>query len=226
MKKIFGFTLSELVIALAIVGVIAAVTVPGVVGHYQKDSQALMIKKVYMNLQENLAKLQTEKIGQDLYNSTLGTSGTPANIADFFDNYYSVKRNCANNLQPCFESQYKSLNKTSSNFRTSNIGGNCYSVQLADGTAMCIIPAVKDEEQPAIVYVDVNGSEKPNIGGRDMFKLFIYEDFSVDVVPPSVIADGTASTARETKFNDECRASAFGSGCFGKILNDDWKMNY
>ena len=64
---------------------------------------------------------------------------------------------------------------------------------------MCIIPADAPKDatedtpattgKPAKVYIDVNGSEKPNIGGRDMFTLYIYDDFSIDDkdITPDVI---------------------------------------
>ena len=55
-----GFTLGETLIALTIVGVISALTVPSVINNYQRKTFALAVKKNYLNIQENLTKLQTD----------------------------------------------------------------------------------------------------------------------------------------------------------------------
>ena len=53
MKKFLwsGFTLGEALIALAIVGIIVALTVPNVIDNYQKKSFAIAAKKNYLNIQ-------------------------------------------------------------------------------------------------------------------------------------------------------------------------------
>lgn len=43
----FGFTLAEVLITLGIVGVVATMTLPSVINHYQKQATALKVKKFY-----------------------------------------------------------------------------------------------------------------------------------------------------------------------------------
>ena len=219
MKVLRGFTLSELVVTLAVVGIIAALTVPGLVQHYQRDTQVTMLKKVYMNLQDNLSFMQTENIGLRFDKSLLGEESP--DVEKFFDDYYNVTLKCGRNPSSCFAPQYKNIRKSVLNTDFSD--DNTYCVQFKDSSSMCIIP---QSALPATVFVDVNGPDKPNVVGRDMFSFHIYDDFSVDVVPPDVVAGGTATAARENLFNNDCLGSYYGTGCFGKILNDDWKMNY
>lgn len=78
----------------------------------------------------------------------------------------------------------------------------------------------------AKVYIDVNGPDLPNIYGRDMFTFNIYEDFSIDNISPVTIKYNDATAERNTLFKNNCKTSTTGEGCFGKILNDNWQMNY
>ena len=49
---VFGFTLAEVLITLGIIGVVAAMTLPSVINHYQKQTTALKVKKFY-NMMNN-----------------------------------------------------------------------------------------------------------------------------------------------------------------------------
>lgn len=161
------------------------------------------------------------------------------------NDYYKTTRICNNTPSPCFANQYKNLNNTSTlNFSTA--GG--YGALLPDESAIYIVPnnsqpgtaysqkcvgttcymqtAVYDSHRLATVYIDVNGPEPPNIGGRDMFMLNIYGNYKVDTISPDYLRNGTAITQRNSEYNSKCVTSPYGEGCFGKIYNDNWKMNY
>lgn len=225
-KHFFGFTLSETLMALAIVGIVSALTVPTLVKNYQKHAYLLSLQKTYAELQQNLTIFQTENYrnrtiyGSRLHLQTGYTVDTTAGY--FFKNYYKINKDCGTTAQPCFAASYSSINGgTETAFSCSN----GYSVQLPSSAAICLIPA-PDLDHPAVIYLDTNGADAPNIGGRDMFTFNIYEDYSIDVVNPDAIKDATAEADREELYNDNCLTSTTGVGCFGKILNENWKMNY
>ncbi len=240
-KHFFGFTLSEALMALTIVGIVSALTVPTLVKNYQKHTYLLSLQKVYAELQQNLTIFQTENYrNRTIYGSRLHlqTGYTIDTTAGYFlKNYYKINKDCGTTAQPCFAASYSSINNgTETAFSCSN----GYSVQLPSSAAVCLIPARTSKmekfsptgnkivtiKHPAVIYIDTNGAEVPNIGGRDMFTLNLYEDFSIDVVNPDAIKDGTAKADREELYNDNCLTSTTGVGCFGKILNENWKMNY
>ncbi len=50
MKLKRGFTLAEVLITLAVIGVVAALTIPVVVRNYQKTQTVVKLKKVYTTL--------------------------------------------------------------------------------------------------------------------------------------------------------------------------------
>ena len=217
MGKFFksGFTLGETLIALTIVGVISALTVPSVINNYQRKTFALAVKKNYLNIQENLTKLQTENYRN---NSIVDTKLT-TNIGDFLTENFKINKDCGNSAQPCFATEYDTINGGITNF-SCNSGRN---VLLANGAAICMIQA--SAEAPVVtVYIDTNGTNGPNIGGRDMFTFNIYEDFSIDEVSPTEIKNATVN--RNTLFDNNCKTSSVGKGCFNKLIIDKWKMNY
>ena len=70
--------------------------------------------------------------------------------------------------------------------------------------------------------VDINGSQGPNISGRDLFFLYLYSNGIIDEGP-----DNTTNNAPLTKEQREapnCQTTL--NGCFGRLLNDNWEMNY
>lgn len=87
-----------------------------------------------------------------------------------------------------------------------------------------MIPASISPINPVTVYLDTNGPDTPNIGGRDMFTFNIYEDFSIDEVSPTEIKNATVN--RNTLFDNNCKTSSVGKGCFNKLIIDKWEMNY
>lgn len=230
-KKFSGFSLSEVLVAMAIIGIIAAITVPNVVASYQRQTMLTLLQKTYLELGQNLTVLSTEAYNKTFYQSLLSLQGrSVANtVGKFFlgDNdekgYYSIIKDCGSTAQPCFAASYANINGNANEAFSCDDG---YSVIIKSGTAMCIVPA--NDGNPAKVHADVNGVEGPNIGGRDMFTFYIYDDYSIDEkdIGPEKIKDNTAEEARNTLFTSSCLSSTTGEGCFGKILNDNWKMNY
>ena len=125
----------------------------------------------------------------------------------------------------CFAQDYTYLDGSN----PSAMPNNYYTVILSNGVSLGIYPA-----QPNIAgyfIVDINGLKKPNIQGRDLFGMSFYYDGSLDSVTPECRHGGScgsfadARENRETRFNDTMPIPGYGQ-CFGKIINDDWKMDY
>ena len=97
-NKFLGFSLSEALIAIAIISIIAAITVPNVITSYQKQTFLTMLQKNYRELKDNLLILQTENYNKTFYQSLLSLQGrSVANTAGKFfigdtnnDPYYNI----------------------------------------------------------------------------------------------------------------------------------------
>lgn len=234
-EAFLGFTVSEVMIAMAIVGVIAAMTIPIVISRYQHQSMLALLKKNYVELQENLQLLYADNFKTSFYRTMLGEDTD--NVSEFFSTYYTATQNCGDTAQPCFADSYRSVDSAA---RTDFSCDNGYSVLLKGGAAMCIEPAEAavsaddeagieaEDAKPAHVYLDVNGSDKPNIGGRDMFSFYIYDYHTIDDLGEDVeeALDESNKRTLRTEQAAGCTGSTTGAGCFARIFADDWKMNY
>ena len=137
--------------------------------------------------------------------------------------YFKTVKVCDSSLTPCFPetSSYKKISGVALN-------ANVYSVQtsyvLASGASVRFYRAVSGN-RICYLQVDVNGQKGPNILGRDLFTLSIYNDGTID-------DDGSSAPLseadRNTLFERDCNGNtgAGDYGCFGKILNDNWQMTY
>lgn len=218
-KKLYGFTLSEVLIVTAIIGIVAAMTIPAVVANHQKQTLLTLLQKSYAELEQNLTILSTEKYNKGLSSSILCKQTNIAQSAGrFLKEYYDIAVDCSEQSTSCFALTYTSVtNSNSKDFSCSNVGG--YNVLLKNGVAICIVPAeleetddegnVTENAKDVQVYIDVNGEKKPNVGGRDMFAFKINNKFE--------IYDENA---------DNCTSSSFGEGCLAKIMGDNWRVNY
>ena len=82
-----AFTLSEVLITLGVIGVVAAITLPGLIANYQKKVLVNQFKKSYSNLSNALNLVQAEYgTVYDCYNTGFG--GYHINeCKPFFDEY-------------------------------------------------------------------------------------------------------------------------------------------
>ena len=77
-EAFLGFTISELLVAMSIIGIVVAITVPTVISKYQQKSMLALLKKNYVELQENLLVLSTENNNKSFYKSILSKQGSKA----------------------------------------------------------------------------------------------------------------------------------------------------
>ena len=111
MKK--GFTLSEVLITLGIVGVVAVLTVPGVMKNYKSRLYTAQLQKAYAQIADSVQAMMNDQHVDNFYESTIANANscTDANkgicekgVGVFLNNYFKIaKRNCksGNKTQIC-----------------------------------------------------------------------------------------------------------------------------
>ena len=216
MKKT-GFTLAEVLITLAIIGVVSALTVPGLMNSYQKQTYVTQLHKVYNEMSQALIQYQTDRNALNLTEAGL----TSIDAFDtFIKTYFKVVNDCGTTSTPCFVSEYKKLSGTTINFSST-----FRKVTLANGASI----AYNTRSDTAVLqfHVDVNGAKGPNIIGRDLFPIYIYNNGMLDDYYSATTNAPLTSAERESMYTASCASTnASWNGCFGKILNDNWQMNY
>ncbi len=240
-KEIFtsthAFTLAEVLVTLGIIGVVSAMTVPTLMQNYQRKSYVTQLHKVYNEMQQAFLQYMNDKNAIDLREAGLTTVDE---TQSFMKKYLKVVTDCGKKTkEPCFSQSYKNMNGTTVTAMNSDSWGGS-SVVLANGASVFIDHSsmyngtVGDKKYYYGAFmVDVNGLSGPNVIGRDFFRMYYFMDGTIDEIDgnPYCKREGLCGgsdlqTLRENRFNQNCASSADGMSCFGKILNDNWEMNY
>jgi len=186
MKKIYhhAFTMAEVLITLAVIGIVAALTIPALVNNYKERQTVTALKKNYsvLNNALNLAIAENGPIGSwnmetiTFNNEDRAEGGDPGEATDDFrslDNitkYLNIAKDCGNSVNGCFSHQYKRMNgQNERNFENLPYYRKFI---LNDGTLMAFQGYGVDAEKGE-VWVDVNGAKGPNVVGKDMFLFLI-----------------------------------------------------
>lgn len=230
-----GFTLSEVLITIGIIGIVAAMTIPSLINNTNKKEMAVRLKKMQSTIQNavNLTMQEYGCVGDLKCTGLFSNSGditfaiygisqqelkngaAPKGIARFL----RISENCGAAVG-CFPEGvfYRYLNNT----KWSELYSRQDRVKLAlqDGTLLWILVhdcnysagnGVLGGTVCARIGADLNGYKGPNQAGRDLFYFWITKDGSVY---PTGIADDTYIYTR----SDSCNTSSYGEGCAYKVL--------
>ncbi len=209
--------MAEVLVTLGIIGVVSAMTVPSLMQNYQRQSYVTQLHKVYNEISQAALRYQNDKNAVNLVEAGLSSQDA---VYEFITDYFKVVKTC-DTFSDCFASSddYKNLNGSS----TKGFDESTRTFILSSGAA--IRPwYLKSGDKLINVMVDINGKKGPNIEGRDMFLLCLYNNGLIDEQGASA---PLTKEARDNLFTNTCQKSSTGiGGCFGKILNDNWQMNY
>lgn len=210
-----GFTLAEVLVTLGIIGVISAMTLPTLVKNHQRQVYVTQLQKVVTELSQAAEKAIQENNAISLDETKY--NGNNANGArDFLNDNFKVVNNCGTDLTPCFASSYKQLDGSA--FTLDN---PLAAVSIASGASVSISCNWLGYHGSYYhgnfcLQVDVNGSQGPNIVGRDLIYMELYSDGKV------------AESYNNSHQADYCLGNdiGYGVGCLTKIMQDGWKMDY
>ena len=242
MTKKFGFTLTEVLITLSIVGVISAMTVPTLMNKYQKEAQEVQIRKASQEFANAI----------DMYITAEGKTSLAAtdifdDVDEFIEDNFKTTRTCNAGDTSCFAASYRSIDNT----KNSAVGCAGKSYTLANSASICVTafkqnqaavpggPVLQLIGRPYLkVVMDTNGSEKPNIGGRDIFTFWVNRNGEIQgsspnpadnvfqaQVQPCACEVGKPCDCKPANVNP-CLSSPLGQYCFSILMQNNWKMNY
>ncbi|MCI1274181.1 MAG: prepilin-type N-terminal cleavage/methylation domain-containing protein [Clostridiaceae bacterium] len=213
-----GFTLTELLIALTIIGVVAALTVPTLVRNNAKRGYELSISKMYSDLEEVGPLAQTTTGHNDLTQSAYFSSAQYKGW--WVKRFLRVTQELGNGAvagtddedNNGFADSYRSVDG-SDTISHSEFCQQGISFLLDNGAVLCTeLMNAADGTVP--IYVDTNGIDDPNIAGFDFFKMKMHLDHS-----DGEIYEDNANAS-------SCVSSADATGCFTSVLDNKFIITY
>lgn len=222
-KKI-AFTLAELLIVIAILGVVADAAIPDLIKDFRDKDTVQRLKKAYSTMDTAYKMLKNRSLDMDTVFAGSDASGGSSNVMNTFSSVLSVAMKCGDTGVACFPStNYKWLDGTNPfNINTNSDGPIRSKAILNDGLNIAIDDytqngCTNDSGSSVFDYtcgdvlVDTNGFSGPNQWGRDLFKFFITRDGVYPAGHPSETAH-TITT---------CTTAGSGTGCAAKVLRDN-----
>jgi prepilin-type N-terminal cleavage/methylation domain-containing protein len=174
MKK--AFTLAEVLITVAIVGIVAAITIPALVQKSFEKSTIGKLRKLHYNLQHVMETLK----GEDIY--VLSTEYTNKDLTNMFAKNLKATKICyPPNAKACMDKvpTYKTVGGGTATSFITNLEG---AIVLADGTT--IFFRYVNSNSWVQIFVDTNGSALPNRLGEDTFSFRIDRESKDLVLSP------------------------------------------
>ena len=229
MKK--AFTLSEVLICLGIVGVVAALSIPATMKNYQKRLLTAQLQKTYSKISSAAQTIMEIEHVDNFYDTTAisctkdGGGNCDTGVKDWFDKYFlPVQTNCgAGGTGECIAGTAADSYKTVDGNNAGTIAQYC--IQTADGAAICAFHNPNNVCMSLVV--DVNGSAAPNIVGRDVFSMDMHRDGSISDYQ-SGCADNSYGAAASLCTQGAATDGVFSlaAGCLTSVIESGWKMEY
>lgn len=235
----YAFTLAEVLIALAIVGIVAAITIPTLVNNSQKTQYIVQLEKMTSVLNNGFKQIMVNTDCSDIAcTGIISTSTDPTTIASadtMIDNIqaanvFKIDKVCHISKTGCHDQQVYLLN-----------GGNAFvpktfysMIVLSDGSVMGVMPTLypncdknDGNNQYATLctllsFIDINGPKPPNTFGRDVFRFVLSKNGAV--LPVGVVDENNWKSW--TQVGAYGCVSGNGETCFGRIVEQGWQMLY
>jgi len=189
-----AFTLSEVLITLVIIGIVAALTIPTAISKYQKQQYVSGLKKAYSTLKTVTNQIIAEEGTPKA--SVGGWASSPSAVYNIYKKHLSLTKDCGTG-RGCVDQLSSNGTGASDGFNSLKTGkpvynnyelnSTFYKVILSDGTQLifddyispqrnCTHEELGSSEMCYAFFVDVNGEKGPNTWGKDVYYFALKED--------------------------------------------------
>ena len=229
MKKINSFTLSEVLITLVVIGIVAALTVPAIVANYTEKARISRIKKIYSTLANAMTYVKANGGDYDFEAAANNEDEAERWFNSYIKPYLSLSKICYNDSKGCWsDDNTKALNgKVLFNtgiYGDGLVGSGVITAVLNDGSFINFNIWDKNTAKTSAkinytdftiaIHFDIDGENGPNTMGKDVFLVFFIPNRGL------VPAYTDASIAEKEKNCSQTETSnTAGFSCLLKYLN-------
>ncbi len=200
-----AFTLAEVLITLAIIGVVAAMTIPTLISNYQEKVTVTQLKKMYYTL-SNAYRMHIAENGAIQAD---WTAEGAKKLFDAFQPHLRISKECGVSHEGCI------INESYDRLHAERVDLNYgvvdtyYKARLSDGASIIFRGGDTRFGADGYIFYDINAQAGPNRWGDDMFEFVIKGEKLI----PSGYPDDTEN------FDDHCAgADASGYGCAAWVI--------
>ena len=219
--RMTAFTLAEVLITLGIIGIVAALTIPGLMTNYKKHKIETKLTKAVSTINQVIKQSEAENGEMETWDKSLPYEEF---VKKYFVPYMKIMQICKPDNNNCGYGEdtaytWSHLNGTYNLYRDPFAFGRTPFISM-DGILYAFAydtqgtPVVSDNDK--IIFIDINGAEKPNKHGQDVFFLKRIEE------DDSIIPYG-ADLPQATIMNN-CNKNGDGMYCAALIRQNGWKI--
>ncbi len=220
--------MSEVLITLVIIGIIAAIAIPNLVTSYQKKQTTIRLKKVFSEI------TQAVKLAEVTYGSMYNWRQ---------DNALSVQERADKYLFPFIkmsEKKVEDVKKDGIKFYSLNgqeetsynaVSNDSKCTTMISGVQLYASNSEYNPEKPfgMTFIVDINGAKKPNKFGRDLFVIYVGEKGIFGHHKDDSQSYPVQKTRDEllngpSSENYQCNKQGRGIWCSQLIMTDGWEI--
>lgn len=212
-----AFTLAEVLVTLIIIGVISAMTVPGLKRHAEMEEYAVGCKKAYSTLSNATKMVEMEHGDVKRWGKLDKQQKNLQKVYDYYSEKMNVIKYCQANTTGCWEQSTLLTGENAGN--NYGIETNAISFTTADGMHWSIsggdpetVGVGDAPDGSIIVWADINGNKKPNQIGSDVFSF---------VIDP---ARGVLPGGSDNEY-ENCTSTGNGKDCAARVIKEG-KITY
>ena len=232
-----GFTLAEVLITLGIIGIVAAMTMPALIGSAKKRETVSKLQKSYNVLSQLVIRAQ-----EDNGPVSFPSGNLSADVTETFFKLYWIPYFTSPSVVP--DGQYFKTEDGRTGYIYKTLAGTDYQVRIGtfyslgritiigvDGITYYIgiiqwkdiydddgnkVSQIAQYDTSQTVLVDINGPKNPNMLGKDVFRFIV--NFDNSTVKPYCYQRTPSDIAKK------CSRNGDGTCCAAKIMADGWEI--
>lgn len=244
MKKL-GFTLAEVLIALGIIGVISALSLPTFMSGVHNKTHAAKLAAAVSEYENIFGMMLSRENMVDLEDTELGTAISSSNasgINQAYAKYSKISSNSTSfsglgytekgvmkNIQGSAVTDFSFISAIKS-----NSGAVIFFTGGADNSqteAQAVAVGAGANTKTSGIYIDVNGAESPNQYGRDVFAFVLggngvlYPYGSLTASFLNKVSNNPVWTGTDSTYG--CKSGTYnGLGCTSRLIEENYVMKY
>ena len=242
MKK-FGLTLAEVLVSVAIIGVVSALTVPQLSSGIQQKHWSSALSGQITNFENAMKNIKTKESIVDITESNVWQQSTKEDFkSSFLENMTNIETVIDKKFSEYYNNRIFDINRTPYNgdvedsdeyiiYKLKNKGTLFISPLLNNFIEITEDEALKRglnySKIVGTVIIDINGENLPNTIGRDIFYFDLNENGVLKAfgsMEYSMFRTGDDNRHWSKKCNDDKITS--GASCTGRLVENNFVMDY